>query len=74
MKPKDTALEIMNKYYNLLNPNFPIINVLWNDCKECSLIAVNYIISSNPHSNPFNNEVYTTMEYWQKVKIKINKL
>jgi hypothetical protein len=74
MKPKDTALEIMNKYYNLLNPNFPHINVLWKDCKECSIIAVNYIISSNPHSNPFNTEMYTTMGYWIKVKQKIIEL
>lgn len=74
MKPKDTALEIMNKYYNLLNPNFPHINVLWNDCKECALIAVSYIIASNPHSNPFNTEMHTTMGYWIKVKQKIIEL
>ena len=74
MKAKDTALEIMNKYYNLLNPNFPHINVLWKDCKECALIAINYIINSNPHSNPFNTEVNSTMEYWKKIKKEIEKI
>lgn len=43
--------------------------------KRCALIAVNYIITSNPHSNPLNNtEVYSTMRYWQEVKTEIIKL
>ena len=42
--------------------------------KECALIAVNEIINSNPHSNPLNTEVYSTMEYWLEVKKEIEKL
>lgn len=42
--------------------------------KQCSLIAVDYIITSNPHSNPFNTEVYSTFNYWLEVKHEIEKL
>lgn len=42
--------------------------------KQCALIAVDEIINSNPHSNPFNTEVYSTMDYWQEVKHEIIKL
>jgi hypothetical protein len=41
--------------------------------KLLALIAVNEIINSNPHSNPLNTEVYSTMEWWQEVKLKIQK-
>ena len=42
--------------------------------KQCALICVYYIIASNPHSNPFNTEVYSTIKYWKEVKQEINKL
>ena len=42
--------------------------------KQCALIAANEIILSNPHSNPFNTEVYSTMDYWEEVKQEIEKL
>ena len=42
--------------------------------KACAMTAVNYIIASNPHSNPFNTDVHSTMDYWQEVKQEITKL
>ena len=42
--------------------------------KKCALIAVDEIIKANPHSNPFNTNVYSTMDYWQDVKQEIEKL
>jgi hypothetical protein len=42
--------------------------------KQCAMIAVDQIILSNPHSNPFNTNVYSTMDYWQQVKTEIKKL
>jgi len=42
--------------------------------KQSALIAVNYIITSNPHSNPFNTDVHSTMDYWQEVMCEIKKL
>jgi len=43
------------------------------NAKQCALIAVDEIIKSNPHSNPFNTDVYSSMEYWQEVKHELNK-
>ncbi len=38
---------------------------------ELSPLVVQYIINSNPHSNPFNTEVHSTMEFWESVKQEI---
>lgn len=69
MTAKDKALEIMNKYYNLLNPNFPHINVLWKDCKQCSLISVNEIIYETQFEVPNIRQ-----KYWLTVKQAIENL
>jgi len=39
--------------------------------KEHAILCVDEIILSNPHSNPFNTELYSTMEFWQTVKQEI---
>jgi hypothetical protein len=71
MTPKEKAEELVNKYsiwcWNEVVCDYEI-------AKQCALIAVNEIINSNPHSNPLNTEVYSTMEWWQEVKLKIQKL
>jgi hypothetical protein len=46
----------------------------YNLAKILSLIAVNEIINSNPHSNPLNTEVCSSMDWWQEVKKEIQKL
>ena len=61
------ALELVNKYYTLLNPNFPNINVLFEDCKKCALIAVDEFIIENEYED--ENRIF-----WNMVKQKINKL
>jgi len=46
----------------------------WNELsKQSALIVVDEIILANPHSNPFNTDVYSTMSYWQEVKQEIEK-
>ena len=51
----------------------------YNDVRDlhaanrCAIIAVNEIINSNPHSNPLNTEVYSTMDWWQEVKNELEK-
>jgi hypothetical protein len=52
----------------------------YNDVRDihaanrCAIIAVNEIINSNPHSNPLNTEVYSTMDWWQEVKNELQKI
>ena len=76
MKPIDKASELVWKYYN--NIEHTISNEYaskdWEIAKQCALIAVDEIINSNPHSNPFNTTTYSTMEYWQEVKQEIEKI
>jgi hypothetical protein len=73
MTPKDKAKELFNKMYFVDDPigNFPMCI---ETAIQCSLIAVDEIISSNPHSNPLNTNVESTMEYWQQVKQEIQAL
>jgi hypothetical protein len=71
MTPKEKANEIFSKMYNEVYDSYGTeIGFIAN---QCALIAVNEIINSNPHSNPLNTEVYSTMEWWQEVKQEIKK-
>jgi hypothetical protein len=69
MTPSEKAEELVSKYLLATPIGFHI-----EDAKKCALIAVKEIILSNPHSNPFNTDVYSTMSYWQEVKTEIEKL
>jgi hypothetical protein len=42
--------------------------------KQCALIAVTEIINANPHSNPLNTTVHSTMSYWLEVNEELQKL
>lgn len=75
MTPKEKAEELLNKMLSK-NPNrqdgISMIDTI--QAKLCALIAVDMIINSNPHSNPFNTTIHSTMEYWQEVKEELKKL
>jgi hypothetical protein len=72
MTPKEKANEIFSKMYNEVYDSYG--TEIGFIAKQCALISVNEIINSNPHSNPLNTEVYSTMEWWQEVKQEIKKL
>lgn len=77
MNPKEKAVQLFNSYYvSILEINHDlseevIISIL---AKKQALIAVTEIINSNPYSNPFYTDVYSTMKYWIEVKTEIEKL
>lgn len=76
MTPKEKAKELVEKFI----PHTRVFHETlgWEDyidsAKKCALIAVDEIILSNPHSNPFNTDVYSTMDYWLQVKTEIENL
>ena len=76
MKAKEKAEELINKFVEHTKVYHEVLG--WEDyidsAKKCALIAVDNIILANPHSNPFNTDVYSTMEYWLEVKQEIEKL
>jgi len=77
MNPKEKAVQLFNKYYvSILEVNNDLseeitISIL---AKKHALITVTEIINSNPHSNPFNTDVHSTMQYWIDVKNEISIL
>ena len=73
MTPKKKAKELFLKFRQI-PPFSPYTGIDYGEAKQCALIAVQEIINSNPHSNPLNTEVSSTMEYWLKVKEEIEKL
>ena len=73
MTPKQKAEQLIIKFIDSLPPNAEtdinkFLEVDKKASKQCALIAVNEIIASNPHSNPLNTDVYSTMSYWLEVK------
>jgi hypothetical protein len=72
MNEKEKANQIILKFEKLLYNKFTT-NDEWVKCVECALICVNEIILANPHSNPFNTDVFSTIKYWEKVKNEIDK-
>ena len=76
MSPKEKAKELFDEYCYAIRTEETdsgyFSNVIY--ANVCAILAVDEIINSNPHSNPFNTEVSSTMEYWQEVKRELEKL
>lgn len=72
MSPKEKAKELYDKYFELVEAQTS--EQQEDNARQSALIAVDEIIKSNPHSNPFNTDVHSTMDYWQEVKHEINNL
>lgn len=76
MEAKEKAEELIKKFEKeILRGKYHIDGFVVKELsEECALIAVEEIMCSNPHSNPFNTDVYSTMEFWQEVKRELENL
>jgi hypothetical protein len=74
MTPQEKAIELVDKFYFIEESQECDAWIDGYLAKKCAIIAVQEIILSNPHSNPFNTDVYSTMSYWEEVKTEIEKL
>lgn len=72
MTPKEQARELFDKFLDIMPTSSNAYVELM--AKECSLRAVTFIINANPHSNPFNTNVHSTMHFWIKVKKEIENI
>jgi len=73
MTPKEKAEELVDKFIYIKDLR-DYGGMYTSLAKQCALMAVDEIICSNPYSNPFNTNVYSTMSYWNKVKQEIESL
>ena len=66
-------IEKFGKYAKRQSSGFLVSNEDYyiESAKQCAILCVDEIILSNPHSNPFNTELYSTMEFWQTVRQEI---
>lgn len=69
MTPKQKAIRLFTIIYGEFENG-----ISHKEAKRCALIAVQEIINSNPHSNLLNTEVHSTMDFWQRVKIELEKI
>jgi hypothetical protein len=84
MTPKEKAQELFDKYYKLFNnfPNYQYVienlNTIQDEklytAKQCSLIAVDEILSDYKNYLLHENTEYKGLMYWQEVKQEIEKL
>jgi hypothetical protein len=72
MTPQQKANEMYSKYDDLLNKDFINPIVFDNQLKQCVLIAIDELIEIACDYSDFDETV--TKEYWDKVKIEIEKL
>lgn len=64
MTPEEKAMNLLINMYNSGD-------LSTNEAKKCAIKAVDEIINANPHSNPLNTDVYSTINYWCEVKKQI---
>ena len=72
MTAKEKAIDLFNEYYSYLKANLMYDEEARQDAKQCSLIAIDEIIKVACDYSEYDETV--TKEYWEKVKIEINKL
>ena len=72
MTPKEKAKDLVDKFDYAISTGNDLLQK--RGSRQCALIAVEEIINSNPHSNPLNTSVYSTMQFWKEVKHEIEKL
>ena len=67
MTAKEKAEQLINEYLHLS------LHIDFYTAKQCAIIAVRNIMAANPHSNPFNTDIYSTLDWWIDVYNELNK-
>jgi len=73
---KEKARELVNLYYNTMNPDSPDCNISYNQAKQCALIAVDEILENfgTLTEGKEHYAAYCTIQFYQEVKQEIQLL
>jgi hypothetical protein len=75
MTPQQKAIYLFSEYYSYLKANLMYDEEAKEDAIVCSLIAVNELIKYTQCSSEFGGTVTSeTIEYWEEVKQRIEKI
>lgn len=77
MKPKERALELVNKFAIYLRANLMYDEDADEDAKQCALIAVDEIIEQCEFDviyDVLNQRYMDKLNYWDEVRQEIEKL
>lgn len=75
--PEKMASLIFSEFFTLLQPDLIHLS---DDLKirrcvlKVAIRAVKMTISANPHSNPLNTDVYSTMKWWNEILEELEKI
>jgi hypothetical protein len=73
MTPKEKAIELFNKYFNIIDNCHPLTDINIS-AKKCALIAVDEIMQHAENSYYNEDIIKGAKLYWQEVKQEIEKL
>lgn len=73
MTPLEQAKIIFYEYYDMTARYSPGLHQ-GQIAKEYALNAIARIIMANPHSNPLNTDVVSTMDFWMEVREELKNL
>ena len=68
------AKELVEKYYNAMNPNRPDCNISWRQAKQCALIACDARIDECNNYDRTDGYVQQRIDYQLAVKQAIENL
>jgi hypothetical protein len=75
MTPQEKADELVNKFYNVIGKNYSkgdgFGTQLFEEAKQCALIAIDEILHSLEYNTWQNREI---LKYYEEVKQEIEKL
>jgi hypothetical protein len=75
MAPQEKADELVNKFYNVIGKNYSkgdgFGTQLFEEAKQCALIAIDEILHSLEYNTWQNREI---LKYYEEVKQEIEKL
>lgn len=73
MSAKETAIELVEKYFKITSKDDAYEDIYWFEAKACAIIAVDLILEDYKLFNE-KHKSYKVPSFWQEVKQQISLL